>query len=186
MPITKTFHVVYGTHDASERLDGTGFNHSSPQLNVASGLDDADRTVVGLRFENVTIQDGSTVLSAKLRIQAVANDDARLTICAEDSYNPVPFNTNPTVAGRLAGRTLEAVDWVAQGVGVQQYVESPDLQSVVGSIVARPDWASHFSMVLFLIGCRSVYADTLSIIGFEFAGTTMSARLDVTYEPPAP
>jgi len=135
----------------------------------------------GVRFSNVTIPKGATILSAKVTFQSAGN--YATTVCndrikGEDVDDPAVFSTYANYAGRA--RTDHLVDWNAvPAMATDTDYDSPDLTDIIQHIVNRAGWASGQHLVLF-------FADNVSDIAYRIlkdydVSTTLCARLTVTW-----
>lgn len=103
----------------------------------------------GIRFRNVTIPQGATIVQAYLEFEATGNDagDCSTWILAEDNSAPAVFSTfadfmnrNWTAAGT---RPVSWPDWTSGVI-----YDSEDCSPQVQAVVDRVDWASGNNLVL--------------------------------------
>jgi hypothetical protein len=151
---------------------------------------------IGLRFNDITIPQGSNILAANLTFtcDVPGAGPVQLTIFGEDVANAETFkdyNLNPddhsfNITNRP--RTLESVvwdvpEWLNAGdAGMAQ--QTPDLAGIVQAIVNRVDWASGNSMVFIMEHSGPSIGVTSSSGGREaeaIDGTAVTA-LTITYE----
>jgi hypothetical protein len=108
----------------------------------------------GLRFKNITIPQGATIISANLRLRASANwSNATVNsrIAAWDADNaPAAIASEADYATKWAARTTARVDWdnIAAWTFNLGY-DSPDIASVIQEIVDRPGWSSGNNIIIF-------------------------------------
>lgn len=140
--------------------------------------------IAGLRFRDLPIPPGVAVEGAEVRFRAVATDGsaAALRITTGGGLDPGGFTA---VAGSLGSRldTSLGVDWkptpwTAGDSGPAQ--TTPNLGSLVESMVAREGWAEGGALSLYLggVGRRSASA-------FD-SGPTNAARLTVRFRSRTP
>ncbi len=116
---------------------------------------DMGEWVTGLRFQNITIPQGSIILDAYIEFVARDSDAlaTNLLIEGEASDNALPFDTNDpdTIKSRIS--TANTVNWngVAPWSSGDHY-DTPSLTNIVQEIVDRPGWASSNAMVFRITG----------------------------------
>ena len=104
----------------------------------------------GLRFNGVTIPQGTTILTATLEfyITSATYDDVYFDIHAEAADNPGTFAaTAHDIDSR--SRTTAYTTWSVDGIGTG-WVTGPDIAAAIQEIVNRGGWASGNSLVLIL------------------------------------
>lgn len=134
----------------------------------------------GLRFQNVTIPNASTISAATLTVDvnALTYDDPDVDIWGEDTDDAAAFTTaSNNISGRTA--TTAVVQWTASSVGTGAEV-SPDISSIIQEIVNRAGWASGNDLALILKG-RST--NPFRFNAYD-SGAGAFAVLDVTYTAP--
>lgn len=137
----------------------------------------------GIRFRNVDIPQGATILSAFVKMIAPANSPAtpcHALIYAEDADNPAAFSTYANFAART--RTSAHVAWnnVPTFVTGQAY-DTPDLTAVIQEVVDRGGFASGNSLVIFLEDNNSASATSRALAAYENP-VYQEAKLYVTYQ----
>lgn len=111
---------------------------------------------VGLRFQNVTVPPGATIVNAYLEFRSAANDSSStdLIIHGQDADNPGTFSGNSDVSNRLnSSATSATVNW--NNVSAWSFLgayQSPDISSIVQEIVDRGGWNSGNAMALLIDG----------------------------------
>ncbi len=121
------------------------------QDDIAQGVQ-----TIGLRFNNITIPQGSTILSASIQFtcDAVGADPAQMTIYGENVANAATYTTDPyNISGRpktTANAVWDIPEWVSEGdAGLTE--RTVDLVAIVQEIVNRGDWASGNSMAFIMV-----------------------------------
>ncbi len=153
--ITNTYQVISYQDDAEERTSsGSVLYYNNGDLDLAGFEVDENNSIVGIRFQNVSIPQGAAIVSAYLEFRANAENvqTTHLLIEGEDSDDASPFTT---VADNLKHRdgTDATVAWnsVASWYAGSSY-PTPDLSSIVQEIVGREGWVSGNSMVFRITG----------------------------------
>jgi hypothetical protein len=152
--------------------------------------------MIGLRFNTITIPQGSNILSASMTFtcDVGGSDPVQLTIYGEDVANAetfTDFNLNPeekyfNISTRT--RTIESVVWdvpewtVVGEAGLAQ--TTADLASIVQAIVNRADWVPGNSMVFIMEPSGPSLSHTSSSGGREAEAIdgTAATKLTITYE----
>ncbi|TSC58877.1 MAG: metallophosphoesterase [Candidatus Peregrinibacteria bacterium Greene0416_19] len=149
--------------DVEERLVDGGMRPGSSDLELSVDTTPWNLTdFVGLRFPNVTVPAGSTIISAVItfRVNEVTTDPASLNIHAHAMDDAPAFNTNPyDLTSRP--RTSAVVAWDPPGWTVENdYKDTPDIASIIQEVVSRPGWASgnDLSFIFDGTGTRTAFA----------------------------
>lgn len=168
--------------------DGTwdnvsAFNNSATSM--AMGNDGNSRHIF-IRFPNITIPDGSTILTANVRFTASYSDTGatcNIRITANDVDNVTAAPTTRAAAEALV-LTTAYVDWSpgSWSAGTTTNCTSPDLATVVQEIIDRPGWVNNNGlMLLFKNNGSSVNARRRSQ---TYDISTTAVRLSITWTPP--
>ncbi len=144
--------ITASADDAEQSSNGT--------MDLTSGdLDLGDKPYNGLRFQNVNIEQGSSITNAYIQFTADKDNQsatASYTIKAEDVDDATTFtSTNNNLSGRTF--TSASVNWnnipawntAGESAAAQK---TPDLTSVIQEIVDRQGWSSGNNLVLFVTG----------------------------------
>jgi len=147
------FYEAAGSDDCYRRLTTAIWSLSSEYLAVGYNGAANKQWGVGMRFVNVTIPKGSTILTAKLTLQAYASDSnggVNTRISAEAVDDPATFADNAAVFDtRWANRTAQ-VDWDnIESWTIGEDYDSVDFAAVIQAIVNRAGWASGQDIVIF-------------------------------------
>jgi hypothetical protein len=155
-PLSLSIHVAASDDDAEERLDVGGsvsLGSSSLQLGEDAKRDQA----VGLRFRDVDLPQGATILGARVQFTAddIGTKATRLSIEGEASDDADAFvRVDGDVTSRP--RTQQAVVWIppkwtsSQASGPDQ--RTPELTALVQEIVDRPGWSAGNALVFVISG----------------------------------
>lgn len=111
---------------------------------------------MGVRFRNVTIPVGATILSAVIRLTASANEGGGpiyITISGDRDTTPGIFSTYADYITRF--KTTESKLWTIPNAATFNWIlntayDSPDISNVVGDIIKRTGWAAGNDMAFFL------------------------------------
>ena len=152
---TITSQVSNDDDDAEERVSNGEVDVNSSDLEL---IRDGNDQLVGLRFRNINVPPGETILSAYIQF-AVDETDTQTTsliIHGEDHNNAKKFkddddnisDRNLTTAS-VAWNSIPAWNTVGQA-GVDQ--RTPDLKSIVQEIVNRSGWSPGNNMVFIISG----------------------------------
>ncbi len=144
--------------DAAEETAGKEVDLDSSDLELV--FDDGNQTV-GVRFEEVSIEPGSTIANAYIQFTCDDSDDTKsidLTVRGEAADNPGTFAEKD---GDISSRATTKAQvkwspevWTAEGeAGPKQ--RTPDLSAIVQEIISRPGWAKGNAMVFTIIGTGS-------------------------------
>jgi uncharacterized protein YjiK len=153
--------VNSGSDDAEEKPAGNVIIGSIDLDLVASG----GNQTIGMRFNNVTIPQGTTIVNAYIQFTASGTQSTAtsLTLEGEAADNAITFvnNINGNVSTRP--RTIASVPWspaawtTVGDAGVDQ--QTPDLTTIVQEIVDRSNWASNNSLAIIVTGSGKRDAD---------------------------
>lgn len=121
-----------------------------------------DPQLVGVRFTNINVPAGVEIVNANIEFTVDATnkntDPCNLVIKAQDDVNPLTFD--PNTPFNLSTRTMssDSITWAVSGAswgtvgshGAEQ--TSPNLKSLVQSLVNKQGWNAGNSMAFFLTG----------------------------------
>ncbi|HFD11538.1 MAG TPA: hypothetical protein ENJ32_03570, partial [Crenotrichaceae bacterium] len=145
--------IQHGTDDVEERSSGRVILYSRDIDLVRSG----GNQTIGLRFNDVTIPQGSTVIDAYIQFTAsnTKTEATDLFLEGEDVDNADAFRfSNDDVSNRP--RTLSSVAWSPPAwtkrkeAGTKQ--QTPDLTPIVQEIIDRSGWENRNSMAFIITG----------------------------------
>lgn len=135
---------------------------------------------IGLRFQSVTIPQGSTINSAYLTVYLGNDaDDPDLLIWCQDADDTAAFTTtNDDISGRT--KTTASVAWQDTNLGYSQQVQTPDLKTIVQEVIDRPGWTSGNSIAFILLGQTAAYDFVMA----AWDSSDPEAELDIDYTAP--
>jgi len=171
-------------------------------LKVGASADDAIETIgvtvittgaiidevtewLGVRWQNVTIPQGSKINSATVKmVPDSIGDEPNHPFWFEDVDNALLFVAGGTnISDRVP--TTATVTWASANLGADglSYFSLPDATAMVQEVVNRSGWVSGNAMVCFGHGSADTARD-LNIVLWD-ANAALAATLDVDYTPPA-
>lgn len=143
---------------------------------------DQNPTHAGVRFTTMVIPQGSTILSAVLRVVAsdtVSAGVVNALVYGHDSDSAAAFSTYADFMGRP--RTSASVAWAAIAAWTTgTSYDSPDLTAIIQEIVSRPGWVSGNAMVLFVQNNSSTLGAYREFAAYDHA-VFAAAQLLVTW-----
>ena len=181
--ITQDNPVINSSDDAEEEVS-TGvmdITSSDLELTFESG---STEQLVGLRFDDVTLPEGSTIYRAYIQFQVDDDntDNTNLVIQGEKSASSTTFNTS---VGDISTRTLtsnqvqwnDVPEWNTVGdAGLDQ--RTPYLTFLVDEITGLPDWNSGDALTFIISGTGEREAEA-------FDGSA-APILRIIYDSPCP
>ena len=182
--------VIASTDDAHE-FTGTGaMDTTREEVAIGHATEDNLEVVTGVRFQNVTLAQGTLVQFARLRFVSrwYNANDLDVTIRAQASDDAPAFtSTNGDISGRAL--TTASVTWTIPTWEENQDnadTRSPDVASVVQEVINRAGWAPGNALV-FIIS-RVPAANVRRRFFHAYDGVpAKAARVSVnTAEEPAP
>lgn len=147
--ITKT--ISSGSDDAEENLGNSTISINSSDLELPK---DSSDQAIGLRFTDLAIPQGATIVSASLQFEvdeANAGDAVSLTIYAQNSDDALAFSAS---AGNISSRpkTTASVAWNSVAdPAIDSKLNSPDITAVVQEVVNRGGWTTGSDMAFIIM-----------------------------------
>lgn len=145
--------IKSNTDEALVWWTGTQWKFDWPHFAVMAGYmaPDAYKLGSGLRFTNITIPPGSTILQAYLGFIAARTFETVWVwskITAELNPNPSPFTDLADFQSRPLGPAT--IDWGPIPTWHQwAFYKSPELKTPIQWVIDHPDWHSGNALVLF-------------------------------------
>ena len=158
---------------------GSAIDVIDTDLDIGFDSEQGSNQIVGLRFQDIGIPRGATILKADIEFtsKGISNDQAIFTIKGINEDNVVQFSNTPDDISNRA-TTSASVDWPAEEWNqASARFKTDDIKSIVQEIVNRSGWTNTNSMG-FVIEATS---------GTRIAETTdsdrsKSPRLNITYQ----
>tara|TARA_B110000503_G_scaffold45867_1_gene74956 strand:+ start:12009 stop:16472 length:4464 start_codon:yes stop_codon:yes gene_type:complete len=195
-PITTVFPIVSGNDDAEQDVLTGAMDLTSTDLEFTT--DGSSIQAIGLRFQNVSIPQGSVIQSAFIQFQVDetnSTDTVNISWGAELTDNAAAYTAT---TNNIAGRTFNTTQtfwnlvpaWPTVGIaGLDQ--QTPDLASQVQTIVNRTGWISGNAMAFgavdpSVVNVPGYNANSSKRTAESYDGSVSGApKLIVTYIPPA-
>ena len=136
----------------------------------------------GLRFTNVDIPQGATIVSAVLKTcsgQTCEGTKARWEIYGQNAGDCNEFSTKNDFEARPRTEAKADTGYLPPWVEGTWY-ETPDISTIIQEIVNRPDWTPGNALALLLYGHPE--AETTHEIRSYDANPSQAAVLEVTYK----
>ena len=152
IPAAHTYRIQDGANDVEERADGTIYVDSS-DLEL---VEDEGTQVVGLRFPQIDIEPGKTIVRAHVQFTCdeVSKDKAELSVGVEDADDAAAFaGEAKNVSSRklLTPLAWAAAAWEKEGeAGDKQ--QTPDLTPAIQQIISRAGWKSGNAIAIAIKG----------------------------------
>ena len=124
----------------------------------------------GVRFKDVDVPAGATIVSAFIRFNNVVatNIGVMAQIYGEYSASPAIFTT----VGDFIGRTLTPtfVPWQpAIDYANNQAIETPDIKSIIGQVIGLPDWNSGDDLAIIIYDPFLTTGKTIAVSSIDSA-----------------
>ncbi len=154
--------IASSTDDVEERPDGK-VSQTSSDLELVT--DNSTIQVVGLRFNGVSVPQGSTITKAYLqfKVDETSSDQTSLAIQGESVDDAAPFTSaRYGISSRTWTSTLvpwNPVAWLTKNEsGPDQ--QSTDIAAIIQEIIDRPGWMSDNSLVIIITGTGKRVAES--------------------------
>lgn len=196
VPVSASFSVISGDDDAEQSALTGAMSLTSTDLEFTS--DGSTAQVIGIRFQNVAIPNGATILEASIQLQVdevTTNDTVNVAWDIELIDNAPAFtNSGNNIGGRTySGGPIiwnKIAPWPTVGAsGLDQ--QTPDLSNLLQLVINRPGWVNGNAVAF-----ASIDPSILSIPNYtanagkrtaeSYNGSTSgAAKLVVNYLPPS-
>lgn len=183
--VTRIYIRNAGGTDFSKRVantndDGSKFGTANPWDTTALKIGDSVSGDVdaAVRFNSVTIPQGSTIASATLTFTATGTFSFNYLskIYGIDEDDTADFSSDPL--GR--SKTTASIDWDETSMADETEIVTPDISTIVQEIVDRGSWASGNDMG-FIIENDGTTGDSNADFYDYGTSSAKAALLDVTY-----
>ena len=183
------YQIAATNDDAEEEVSSGNMYRNSSDLELIA--DGSTNQLIGLRFQNIQIPQGTTIVSAVLEFETDETNSGAtsVTIEGEDINDAPQFgNGNSNISNRA--RTSASVDWnsIPAWNTVSERHQSPDITSIVQEIVDRGGWSAGSDMVFIITGSGERTAESYDgeasnapILRIEIAGITPAAGAALCY-----
>ncbi len=178
--------ITNGNDDVEEDKNGDLYTNSSDLEFVYDSSNNSSYQVIGLRFRTINIPKNATINNAYLQFTADESNSASasLEISLHDSRNSPAFSSSNNVSGRstFANKVIwNPQSWSRNENGNRQ--RSPDLKSMVQSLVYRNGWTSG-NNISFIIRGRGVSLSSTSakrVADSYEGGSSKAPKLIINY-----
>ncbi len=154
---------VGGSSDDGEEAASGSMKLTSSDLELV--FDSGSNQTVGMRFNNVNVPQGATIINAHVQFQVdeTTSQTTSLTIRGEDTDDALAFTYS---GGNISSRatTTAAVSWapvpwtVKGEAGPDQ--QTPNLAAVIQEITSRPEWLNGNSLAILVTGTGERVAES--------------------------
>lgn len=195
-PVQAAFNIASNNDDAEEDVTNNAMDLGSSDLELTA--DGSSIQLVGMRYSGVNIPKGSTILSAHVQFtvdESTSTGNTDVLIGAENTGNAAPITS---ASGDLTNRTFTLGDTVIWNVTPWPNVgdatsdqRSPDITSVIQSVIDNAAWASGNAMLIAMvdpavISLPGYTGNTGKRTAESHDGSSVDApKLIVSYIPPA-
>ena len=183
--------VVQGSDDAEETVSSGAVNLTSSDMELV--FDGGTQQIVGLRFQDVTIPQGATLVSAVLEFTTDETDSGSTSIVinGQDADDAATFTTtNSDLSDRTT--TTASVAWSSLPAWntVNEIHQSPDITTIIQEIIDRPGWASGNALAILIeaavSGCSSSACQRTAESFNAESGSAPVLRIEFEGVVPAP
>jgi len=176
--------ISSGENDIEELLNGDMYVSSSDLELIHDPNPDRLYQKIGLRYEDLGIPQGATIISAYLQFAAdeITSGTVNLTIHGEDADHSLPFTlANGNLSARpttQAAATWSPPDWQLVGERTTKQ-QTPDLTAILQEIVDRNNFDQNSAVAFIISG-----SGTNKRIAESYEGSPVLApQLCVTFTP---
>ena len=176
-PTSITLQVAASNDDVNE--DGSSFEPAFNTIWLGTAAS-TSASFTGLRFTNVPLPQGATILSAHLEVFSSQSQWIRIqmSIAAEAADNSLPFSSSnrPSQRPRTNQRVTHDSDvqWQAN-----TWYALDEMAGVIQEVVNRPGWAAGNALAIILQGSGGPYTRKF-VVSFDGAAAN-APRLVITY-----
>ena len=157
--------VTSGSDDAEENSSGGMYLTSSDLELVYDSYHGADDQTVGIRFTELDIPQGATIVNAYVQFQVDKTSSVATSLTIEGEAiddAPTLTSSNWNISDRtrtVASVAWSPVVWTTVGhAGPDQ--RTPDISSIIQEIVDQPGWLSGNSLVVIITGIGERVAES--------------------------
>ena len=154
--------VGQSSDDAEQRVSNGSMYLDSSDLELVNDTGYNGLQTVGMRFQNVTVPQGSNIIAAYIEFETdeTSSGSTSLSIYGQDSSSASTFtSTTNNISSRP--KTSAAVSWNPSSWNVvSQKNQTPDLRLIVQEVVNRNDWSSGNNMAFIVTGSGTRSAES--------------------------
>lgn len=184
--------IGQASDDAEENTNTGSVSTSSTDIDLSYNQDASVKQLVGLRFQNLNIPQGSNIESAYVQfwVSKTASTACALKFYGENADHSSEFKEiNNNLSGR--SKTSNFVNWNVANWdkwsdgGVKQ--QTPDITSIIQEIVSRPNYSEANAIALLLEGTNNNTRVAVSYEAYQLEKREgQAAKLFVTYSGALP
>lgn len=167
--------VISGIDDAEEKIHNGDVSTNSSDLELVE--DGADKQIVGLRFQDITIPQGFKITNATVTFTVDEENDSApsLSIYSELSDNASPFERDDFNLSQRE-KTNTFVSWSPETIDkIDTEIKTPDISFLIQSVIDIEDWQSGNALAILIEG-----DGTATVSSYE-DNTNFAAQLDISY-----
>ncbi|MBW2482105.1 MAG: hypothetical protein JRF38_19110 [Deltaproteobacteria bacterium] len=172
---------ISASSDDAEEAESGSVGLSSSDLELVRT---SSNQQVGMRFQNITIEQGAIINSAYIEFACDENwhtEVTSLTIYGQAHNNALTFSgINYNISHRVKTNSSVAWDITAQWGTTHGRYQTPDLRDIIQEIVDRSGWESGNSLAIIVTGSGKRVAESWN--GANSSGDlTLAPRLVIDY-----
>ncbi|MAQ75226.1 MAG: hypothetical protein CL613_02700 [Aquimarina sp.] len=186
-PNTVEVAITQGSDDVEEDKNGAIYDNSSDLELVYDSYNNSSYQVIGLYFRGLNVPRNANITNAYLQFTADESHSAaaELEISLHNSGNSPTFSSANNVSGRsvFAQKVIwSPSSWSSGQNGSAQ--RSPDLKTMLQSLVDRSDWSSGNNLSLIIKGRGASLSNTSAkrVADSYEGGAANAPRLVVEYD----
>ncbi len=149
------YQVKASKDDAEQRTDSSSVNTSSSDLDMMD-VSGGNKIAVGLRFQDIQIKQGATILSAEIAFTAKQSHSGTSDFWvyghATDDADNFQTGSGKDVTSRPKTSAATKVSWSVPAWSTNQQYATPDISAIVQEIVDRGGWTEGNDMAFILDG----------------------------------
>jgi len=177
------FSILLNSDDGEEDSNATWLESGSAGNKIYIGKDGANDAEGGFRFKQAVIPNNAKIIKAVLRMQAAGNfsNPTNLKIKGIKESSPDTFSqaTRPSTRAK----TTAEVDWdFAGGGGDGNWIESPDIKTIIQEIIDQPEFGNK-AIALVIEPDTDCPDNKLAIFYDQSKGAGYEAQLILTLQP---
>ncbi|MDD5053157.1 MAG: T9SS type A sorting domain-containing protein [Sulfuricurvum sp.] len=171
--------VSQSTDDGTEDTS-TGVVTLASKSLTTNFTTDLSKIITALRFTNVTVPKGATILNARIKVQISANSNSDTAVIKINAENSTNSQTLTSANGSISSkpRTTYASYWMPMNATTGNLKSTPSLDFVVGELVSNDNWMSGNAMT-FIFEYVSGTGKTVQFNSFD--NYSVPAELSIEY-----
>lgn len=175
------YQVDQQDENAEERSNG--YQSTASELTFHAN----SNAFIGVRFKNINMPQGATVLNAYLEFTAYQNgtsSGARMTIRGVDQDNPSDFSPYSRYLLRNKPKTSATVNWTNIEPWYRNGVyQSPPITEIVQEIINRPGWRTNNEMIIVMSDFNNAKRGAYTYNGQPSGAARLVLEFEANAEP---